>query len=79
MTGKPSIDELLDTLAAKAPALRKAGVREVTLEGISFKLGEPEVEWPKEKDEDPVTYSNPLDDPRLYPGGKVPSFKRPGS
>lgn len=76
----------LDTIIEKAKALRSAGVTEVTAGGVRFvlapfveeaaitpqvlrKLAADEVEIPEDN-------SDPFNDPALYPGGKVPGFRR---
>jgi hypothetical protein len=84
-TKKPSPDELLALIAAKAPELRKAGVKAVTLDGDGFR-----VELAPHVDETPapstkangdvVEPADPWNDPSTYglpPGAKVPGFDRP--
>lgn len=68
------IAKLLDTLIAKAPGLREAGVREVQFDGVSVKLAPHEPVVERGDDEEPETYSDPMEDPALYPGGKVPGW-----
>lgn len=86
MTAKPKASpaELLDLIAQKAPELRKAGVRAVTLDGDGFRVElERHVDEPAPapaKQDEVVEPADPWNDPATYglpPGSKVPGFTRP--
>ena len=66
--------KLLDTLIAKAPGLREAGVLELAVDGVSAKLAphEPVVET-SDEDKTPDNYADAMLDPALY-GGSVPGY-----
>lgn len=75
----------LDVIVEKAPALRKAGVLRVEVDGFSAELApyaEP-IRPALEKERDPeIEYEDPFDDPEMYglgPGAKTPGFQRPYS
>lgn len=76
-TRKLTASELLALLAEKAPALRKAGVLEVAIDGFRAKLAAPDYE-PDGEDEKPKPEErlNALDDPRTFglpAGSTIPS------
>lgn len=61
----------LDVIASRADALRRAGVRRVQVGDVAVDL-DPKIEAPARKKGANGTPSDPLDDPRSYPGGVVP-------
>lgn len=70
----------LRTVAEHAPALRRAGVASLTVDGVTITLlpDEPVLVEAKPADEKPVA---PLDDATIYgwpEGTKPPGFQRPG-
>jgi hypothetical protein len=65
----------LDLLISKAPALRAAGVLEVSLEGVSVKLSEFIPEQPESKDAIADATGDPMNDRILY-GGALPGFPK---
>lgn len=74
--------EILDLIVAKAPALRKAGVTELELEGFSVKLAAHVADDGEGATTDDTTSTDDaavgaFDDPALYglpPGSAVPGF-----
>lgn len=80
MAAKPTPEAMLDAILSRVPALRAAGVSELSVGGVSLKLAAPVVVDPL-----PVAsvtaqdVSAPaLDDPESYglpPGSQVPGFK----
>jgi len=81
---KPSPSDLLTLIAQKAPELRKAGVKAITLDGEGFRVElAPHVEETTQqaaKQEEVVEPPDPWNDPQTYglpPGAKVPGFNRP--
>lgn len=76
-TTKPTPAELLTLLVERAPALRKAGIQHVSIEGLSATLAPPELDpanVPKPKPQR-TPHPDPLRDPDTYPGGRVPGFE----
>lgn len=73
------VGKLIDVIVDKAAALRRAGVLEVEIDGLSFGLlplavgSEGAAEDVQAKPEPP----NPFDDPASYPGGIVPGYGTP--
>lgn len=68
-------EQLLDLIERHAPALRKAGVLSISIEGLSAQLAPAPIELPAGADvpaEDPG--ADPLHDPALYPNGVVPGY-----
>lgn len=81
MTTKPILttDDLLQLIAKRAPSLRAAGVKSVTLTDLSFELSPAEPPPPRaptarelEASKANEVPADPLDDPMTYPGGEVP-------
>lgn len=77
----PTPAELLDLIADRAPALRRAGVTELELDGFSIKLAPHEPEQIQheatESEQSPARPQSLLDDPESYglpPGSQVPGF-----
>lgn len=65
----------LELLIERAPQLRRAGVTRIALEGCTVDLAPVEpaaVHVPEEEAE----LLDPLDDPRTFPGGRMPTFQR---
>jgi hypothetical protein len=67
--------EWLDLLIAKAPALREAGVLEVSLAGGSVKLAE-FIPPPQDASKDAVTAPGDAMDDAITYGGVLPGFPR---
>jgi len=80
MTIKPS--DLLTLIATHAPKLRAAGVKSLTIEGVSMELlpaEPPPAPRPTAKELAAAQAASavpldPLDDPMSYPGGVVPRY-----
>lgn len=72
MSEHPNPETLLAMIVANAPALRRSGVRSVTLAGMSFELAPPDPPPPLPVPKAEEVPSDPLEDPMLYPGGRVP-------
>ncbi len=78
----PSPAELIDLITKQAPALIKAGITSLSIDGFAVTLAppapqEPDGEVPKAA-ASPPPHINPLKDPSTYPGGRVPGFTREG-
>jgi hypothetical protein len=77
-TGK-LLEEMLDTIIAKAPQARHAGIRRVHVEGLlSFDLAPtepPAAQDDDERDEEESESADPFEDAATY-GGRVPGFRR---
>lgn len=73
-----SLAESLATLIAKAPALRAAGVLQVSTPELSAVLApaDPAPSSPPKASKAIPNYPNALDDPAAYPGGRVPGYQR---
>lgn len=79
---KASPETLVRLAADHAESLRRAGVLELTVEGLTLKLApwEPPAPAPtsttKTEVEEREIYSDPLKDPTTYINGVVPGFER---
>jgi len=76
---KHTAAELMDLIAARAPALIAAGVTELTIDGFSVKLAAPPPPPVDPKDKPappPKPHIDPLKDASTYPGGRVPGYRR---
>lgn len=77
---KPNPAEWLALIADKAPALRKAGVTELVLDGVSVRLApyvDPETQAQAPTQPQTREDLDPLDDPETFglpPGAPVPGF-----
>jgi len=72
------LSALLDTLIAKAPAMREAGLLKLGLPGgVTVELAphEPKVSGDDNEEDDSLEHPDALSDPRTFPGGVVPGFK----
>ncbi len=65
----------LALITEMAPEMRRAGVTEVCLQGVSFRMTEFIPEAGKLEESKPLHIGNPLDDPALY-GGQLPGFPK---
>lgn len=64
---------MLAAIAKSAPDLRAAGVLEVTVDGVSFKLDRPDPEQNEQQGNGFI--ADPLKDPSTF-GGVLPGFRR---
>ena len=72
---KPTPAEWLELLIERAPALREAGVHQFEIGDVKVALHPHYVAQEEALDEDDVPtreQKDPLDDPDLYPGGRLP-------
>lgn len=76
---EPSLALMLDLLIAKAPAMRRAGILNLSIDGLSVVLAEdvPDPVKPDKHDATPPEPLDPMNDPATYGGGPVPGFQRP--
>lgn len=77
------IEELLEMVERRAPALRVAGLGSLRVDGFEIFLRDPDpraveigaAEARVQEEDD----ADPLNDPATYPGGRVAGFQRPDS
>lgn len=74
-----SLSSILDLLVAKAPAMREAGILNLSIDGLSIVLAEaaPEPVKPDKHDTSPPAPVDPFDDPATYGRSRLPGFTRP--
>lgn len=69
--------QMMDLLIARAPKLRDAGVVYLELDGCKVQLAPPEPK-PLPDSKPQPTWSDPLDDPDTFAGGRIPTYPREG-
>lgn len=75
-------NQAIDLIVARALELRRAGVRDIDLDGVAVTFADYEEEVPPSEHDELLDddSGDPLDDPRTYGlRGKVPGFARLGN
>jgi hypothetical protein len=71
--------DLIDEVIKRAPAMHRAGITHLEIDGLTVTLSPPPPEMPTEKPKPERVYTDPLSDPATFSalGGRVPGYKRP--